>query len=143
MVSKLSTSQFRYKVTKLILYDNYKHPKISKDFHFGKLLSFSKFTYSLFSITYKIFWITSLQSNHLTTYLFRIHIFTVQYIFILYPTDCFSCKPSIFCYRPKLLFPSGTLVFSRRFSDYTVSGSSASVLTVASVSTIFFWGQFS
>ena len=43
MVSKLSTSQFRYKVTKLILYDNYKRQKISKDFHFGKLFSHIKF----------------------------------------------------------------------------------------------------
>lgn len=45
MVSKLSTSQFRYKVTKLILYNNYKHPKNFKDFRFGKLFSLSKFSH--------------------------------------------------------------------------------------------------
>lgn len=73
MVSKLSTSQFRYKVTKLILYDNYKHLKIFKDFRFGKLLNLSKFPHSLFSITYKIFWTTLSQSYHLAAYLLRIH----------------------------------------------------------------------
>lgn len=73
MVSKLSTSQFRYKVTKLILYDNYKRQKISKDFHFGKLFNLSKFPHFLFSTTYKIFWATLSQSDHLSAYLLRIH----------------------------------------------------------------------
>lgn len=73
MVSKLSTSQFRYKVTKLILYNNYKRPKISKDFRFGKLFNLSKFPHSLFSTTYKIFWTTLFQSDHLSAYLLRIH----------------------------------------------------------------------
>lgn len=72
MVSKLSTSQFRYKVTKLILYDNHKRQKISKDFHFRKLFSLYKFPHSLFSTTYKIFWTTLLQSHHLAAYLLRI-----------------------------------------------------------------------
>lgn len=45
MVPKLRKSQFRYKVTKLILYDNYKHSKILKDFHFGKLLRLQKLSH--------------------------------------------------------------------------------------------------
>lgn len=87
---KLSTSQFRYKVTKLILYDNYKHPKISKNFRFGKLFNPSKFLHSLFSTSYKIFWTTLPQSDHLAAYLFSIHTFTTQLIFILFPASYFS-----------------------------------------------------
>lgn len=122
MASKLSTSQFRYKVTKLILYDNYKRLKISKDFRFGKLFNLSKFLQSLFSTTYKIFWTTLLQSDHLAAYL--LHILPTSALSIIFHHHrlvfaIFFAMPPVFCFLNSSLFFAVPSVFIpvRSFSD--------------------------
>ena len=121
MVSKLSTSQFRYKVTKLILYDNYKRLKISKDFRFGKLFNLYKFPHILFSTTYKIFWTTIFQSYHLSAYILHIHPISATPI-ISTITRSFFAVPSVFVparsFSDGICLPLPALLISRAHPLY-------------------------